>query len=142
MKQNLDSFRPRIRNWARAYRDRFVRAESNLMILIRELDKLSGERGKAITHRIDCLDADFIDDCIAQLRRTSPAFEALFPVLKAEYLTRFSGETFENVNDERRATKRRARYAKVFAWRYNSTLINAEEMLMRFVDAKEKLSSE
>lgn len=137
MKQNLDSFRPRIRNWARAYRDRFVRAESNLMILIRKLDKLSGERGKSITPRIDCLDADFIDDCIAQLRRKSPAFEALFPVLKAEYLTRHSSETFEDECDEKKATKRRARFANVFPWRYDEDLRRAEEMLMEFVEREE-----
>lgn len=133
----LDDFRPRIRNWARAYRNRFARSESNLMILIRNMRGNRPAQDEFILS-VDIADADFVEACIAELRLSSPAFESLFPVLKAEYLTRFSGETFENVNDERRATKRRARYAKVFAWRYNSTLINAEEMLMRFVEAREQ----
>ena len=140
MTDNLDSFRARIHNWARVYKDHFVRAESNIMILIRELDKLPGERGESIAPQTDYLDADFIDNCIAQLRQKNPVFENLFPVLKAEYLTCHSSETFENVYDEKKATKRRARYANVFPWRYNDSLKRAEEMLMEFVGLREDSS--
>ena len=106
------------------------------MILIRNMRGNRPAQEELILS-VDIADADFIETCIAELRSSSPAFESLFPVLKAEYLTRFSGETFENVNDERRATKRRARYANVFPWRYNDSLKQAEEMLMEFVGLRE-----
>lgn len=106
------------------------------MILIRNM-RGNGPAQDEFILSVDIADADFVEACIAELRSSSPAFESLFPVLKAEYLTRFSGETFENVNDERRATKRRARFANVFPWRYDEDLRRAEEMLMEFVEREE-----
>lgn len=134
MTDDLDSFRARLRNWGRVYKASFVRAESNIMPVIREI-KGQGESGP---RQADCRDADFIDESIAQLRRANQAFEGLFPVLKAEYLTRHSLETFESLRDEKAATSRRARYANVFPWRYNDSLKRAEEMLMEFVGAREE----
>ena len=90
----IDDFRPRIRNWARVYRDRFIRFESNLMMLIRALKRLDQTAPTEPRIQPDLTDAEFLDDCILALRQRAPDFEAVFPVLKAEYLTRYSNETY------------------------------------------------
>ena len=94
---DVDIFRPRIRNWARVYRDKFVRQESNLMMVILALQRYGAEHGNPVPEEErpappDTEDALFIDTCITRLRRRSPDFERMFPVLKAEYLTKYSVE--------------------------------------------------
>lgn len=106
------------------------------MILIRNMRGNRPAQDEFILS-VDIADADFVEACIAELRSSSPAFESLFPVLKAEYLTRHSSETFEDEYDEKKATKRRARFANVFPWRYDEDLRRAEEMLMEFVEREE-----
>lgn len=138
----IDDFRPRIRNWARVYRDRFIRFESNLMMLIRALKRLDQTATSSSSRPPDYEDAEFLDDCILALRQRAPDFEAVFPVLKAEYLTRYSNETFETTSDEKKATRCRARYADTFVWRYNDSLRQAEIILMRYVKQKETVSKE
>lgn len=133
----IDDFRPRIRNWARVYRDRFIRFESNLMMLIRALKRLDQTAPTEPRIQPDLKDAEFLDDCILALRKRAPDFEAVFPVLKAEYLTRYSNETFETTSDEKKATRSRARYADIFVWRYDEALAKAENILMRYVAQKE-----
>lgn len=134
----LDDFRPRIRNWARVYRDRFMRFESNLMTLIRALKRLDAVPTEEPRQQPDYKDAEFLDGCILRLRKTVPDFEGVFPVLKAEYLTRYSNETFENEQDAQKARRSRARYADVFAWRYDEELGRAESLLMNAVKKKEQ----
>ena len=136
---DLDEFRPRIRNWARVYRDRFIRHESNLMVLIRALKRETPTEVEAPRSIVDYKDADFIDECLTSLRQFDAEFDLLFPVLKSEYLTRYSAETFETTEDERDATKRRAKYARVYPWRFNEDLEKAERMLMDYAERKEKI---
>ena len=136
---DLDEFRPRIRNWARVYRDRFIRHESNLMVLIRALKRETPAEVEASRSIVDYKDADFIDECLTSLRQFDAEFDLLFPVLKSEYLTRYSAETFETTEDERDATKHRAKYARVYPWRFNEDLEKAERMLMDYAERKEKI---
>lgn len=136
---DLDEFRPRIRNWARVYRDRFIRHESNLMVLIRALKRETPTEVESPRSMVDYKDADFIDECLTSLRQFDAEFDLLFPVLKSEYLTRYSAETFETTEDERDATKHRAKYARVYPWRFNEDLEKAERMLMEYAERKEKI---
>ncbi len=135
---DLDEFRPRIRNWARVYRDRFVRHESNLMVLIRALKRETPAEFEAPRVAVDYRDADFIDECLTSLRQFNAEFDLLFPVLKSAYLTRYSAETFETTEDERDATRHRAKYARVYPWRFNEDLEKAEQMLMNYAVRREE----
>lgn len=142
----LDDFRPRIRNWARVYRDKFIRHESNLMMVIRVLQRYGAERGDPVPEEEkpappDTEDALFIDTCITHLRRKSPDFERLFPVLKAEYLTKYSVEDYEEVKDIAEARRIRARYARVFDRDYDPSLLKAESLLCEFTTRCEKILS-
>lgn len=143
---DVDIFRPRIRNWARVYRDKFVRQESNLMMVIRVLQRYGAERGDPVTEEerpdpTDTEDALFIDTCITRLRRRSPDFERLFPVLKAEYLTKYSVEDYETTQDIAEARRIRARYARVFDRDYDPSLLKAESLLCEFTTRCEKILS-
>lgn len=143
---DVDIFRPRIRNWARVYRDKFVRQESNLMMVIRVLQRYGAERGDPVPEEEkpappDTEDALFIDTCITHLRRKSPDFERLFPVLKAEYLTKYSVEDYEEVKDIAEARRIRARYARVFDRDYDPSLLKAESLLCEFTTRCEKILS-
>ena len=133
----LDDFRPRIRNWARVYRNRIVRQESSLMIIIRALEEVNQVEKKEKNPSPNLKDAEFIDKCILELRNSSVLFARDFSVLKAEYLTGFSSETFENTYDAKKATKFRARYAQVFPFMYDEILNRLEVQLMRYVQKKE-----
>lgn len=142
----LDDFRPRIRNWARVYRDKFIRHESNLMMVIRTLRRYGAEHGDPVPEEErpdppDTEDALFIDTCITHLRRKSPDFERLFPVLKAEYLTKYSVEDYEEVKDIAEARRIRARYARVFDRDYDPSLLKAESLLCEFTTRCEKILS-
>lgn len=142
----LDDFRPRIRNWARVYRDKFVRQESNLMMVIRVLQRYGAEHGDPVPEEEkpappDTEDALFIDTCITRLRRKSPDFERLFPVLKAEYLTKYSVEDYEEVKDIAESRRVRARYARVFDRDYDPSLLKAESLLCEFTTRCEKILS-
>ena len=143
---DVDIFRPRIRNWARVYRDKFVRQESNLMMVIRVLQRYGAERGDPVPEEErpdppDTEDALFIDTCITRLRRRSPDFERMFPVLKAEYLTKYSVEDYETTQDIVEARRIRARYARVFDRDYDPILFKAESILCEFTTRCEKISS-
>ena len=132
-----DIFRPRIRNWARVYRDKFVRQESNLMMVIRVLQRYGAEHGDPVPEEEkpappDTEDARFIDTCITRLRRRSPDFERMFPVLKAEYLTNYSVEDYETTQDIAEARRIRARYARVFDRDYDQILFKAESILCEY----------
>ena len=142
----LDDFRPRIRNWARVYRDKFVRHESNLMMVIRALRRYGAEHGNPVPEEErpappDTEDALFIDTCITRLRRQSPDFERMFPVLKAEYLTKYSVEDYEEVKDIAEARRIRARYARVFDRDYDPILFKAESVLCEYATRCEKILS-
>lgn len=142
----LDDFRPRIRNWARVYRDKFIRHESNLMMVIRTLQRYGAEHGDPVPEEEkpappDTEDALFIDTCITRLRRRSPDFERMFPVLKAEYLTKYSVEDYETTQDIVEARRIRARYARVFDRDYDPILFKAESILCEFTTRCEKISS-
>ena len=142
----LDDFRPRIRNWARVYRDKFVRQESNLMMVIRALRRYGAEHGDPVPEEEtpdppDTEDALFIDTCITRLRRRSPDFERMFPVLKAEYLTKYSVEDYEEVKDIAEARRIRARYARVFDRDYDPILFKAESILCEYATRCEKILS-
>lgn len=139
----LDDFRPRIRNWARVYRDKFVRQESNLMMVIRALQRYGAEHGNPGPKEEkptppDTADARFIDACIIRLRHKSPDFERLYLVLKAEYLTRHSVEDYEAVKDIDEARRVRARYARVFDRDYAPSLLKAESILFEYATRCEK----
>lgn len=143
---DVDIFRPRIRNWARVYRDKFVRQESNLMMVIRALRRYGAEHGDPVPEEEkpappDTEDALFIDTCITRLRRASPDFERMFPVLKAEYLTKYSVEDYEEVKDIAEARRIRARYARVFDRDYDPSLLKAETLLCEFTTRCEKILS-
>lgn len=143
---DVDIFRPRIRNWACVYRDKFVRQESNLMMVIRVLQRYGAERGDPVPEEEkpappDTEDALFIDTCITRLRRRSPDFERMFPVLKAEYLTKYSVEDYEEVKDIAEARRIRARYARVFDRDYDPILFKAESVLCEYATRCEKISS-
>ena len=143
---DVDIFRPRIRNWARVYRDKFVRQESNLMMVIRVLQRYGAEHGDPVPEEEkpappDTEDALFIDTCITRLRRASPDFERLFPVLKAEYLTKYSVEDYEEVKDIAESRRVRARYARVFDRDYDPSLLKAESLLCEFTTRCEKILS-
>ncbi len=143
---DVDNFRPRIRNWARVYRDKFVRQESNLMMMIRSLQRYGAEHGNPVPAEEkptppDTADARFIDACITRLRHASEDFNRAFPVLKAEYLTRFSVEDFESQKDERDACRARAHYARVFVRDYDPILFKAEELLCKYATRCEKILS-
>lgn len=133
----LDDFRPRLRNWANVYRTRFIRQESNLMAVIRALEACNQVATQEVRRAPDARDAAFIDECILELRHKSVYFERDYPVLKAEYLTGYSSSTFESAEDERKATRYRARYAQVFAFMYNDILERLEIQLMRYVHKRE-----
>ena len=142
----LDDFRPRIRNWARVYRDKFVRHESNLMMVIRALRRYGAEHGNPVPEEErpappDTEDALFIDTCITRLRRQSPDFERMFPVLKADYLTKYSVEDYEEVKDIAEARRIRARYARVFDRDYDPILFKAESVLCEYATRCEKILS-
>lgn len=142
----LDDFRPRIRNWARVYRDKFVRQESNLMMVIRALRRYGAEHGNPVPEEErpeppDTEDALFIDTCITRLRRRSSDFERMFPVLKAEYLTKYSVEDYEEVKDIAEARRIRARYARVFDRDYDPILFKAESILCEYATRCEKILS-
>lgn len=143
---DVDIFRPRIRNWARVYRDKFVRQESNLMMVIRVLQRYGAEHGDPVPEDEkpappDTEDALFIDTCITHLRRKSPDFERMFPVLKAEYLTKYSVEDYEEVKDIAESRRIRARYARVFDRDYDQILFKAESILCEYATRCEKNSS-
>lgn len=89
----------------------------------------------------DTKDALFIDECISRLRRRSPDFERLFPVLKAEYLTKYSVEDYEEVKDIAEARRIRARYARVFDRDYDPILLKVESLLCEYVTRCEKILS-
>lgn len=135
----LDDFRPRIRNWARVYRTRFARQESTLMPFIRAVQQVNNHQSQARERNPmpNFQDAAFIDKCILELRNSSVLFARDYAVLKAEYLTGFSSETFENTCDAKKATKFRARYAQVFEFMYDEILNRLEMQLMRYVQKKE-----
>ena len=142
----LDDFRPRIRNWARVYRDRLYRQESNLMMAIRALRRYGAQHGNPVPEEEkpalpDTEDALFIDTCITRLRRKSPDFERLFPVLEAEYLTKYSVEDYEEVKDIAEARRIRARYARVFDRDYDPMLFKAESILFEYATRCEKILS-
>lgn len=134
----LDEFRPRLRNWARVYRDRFIRQESNLMPLIRSIMALNPD-AVASEPRFppNVRDAEFIDLSINELRKRNSYFSIIYGTLKAEYLTAYSSETYENEDDRERAKKSRAKYARVFPWAYDETLEQAERMVMEYIKHKE-----
>ena len=142
----LDDFRPRIRNWARVYRDRLDRQESNLMMAIRALQRYGAQHGNPVPEEEkpappDTEDALFIDTCITRLRRASPDFERMFPVLEAEYLTKYSVEDYEEVKDIAEARRIRARYARVFDRDYDPILFKAESILCEYATRCEKILS-
>ena len=146
MIDDLDNFRPRIRNWARVYRDKFIRQESNLMIVICALQRYGAEHGNPGPKEEkptppDTADARFIDACIIRLRHKSPDFERLYLVLKAEYLTKYSVEDYEEVKDIAEARRIRARYARVFDRDYDPILFKAESVLCEYATRCEKILS-
>lgn len=127
----LDDFRPRIRNWAHVYSDCPARGESNIMPFLRSIDK---EAHKETEHRIipDYRDAEFVEECIKDLRLQSTEFDSLFLCIKAEYLIHWP--TPESLEDERRLLMRKAAVAKVFWWRFAECLVKAETLLMRYAE--------
>ena len=138
----LDLFRPRIRNWSRVFRDRFIRHESNIMPYIRSIMALDGVETVEYREPIDVDDAVFIDECVTKLKGSSPKFSREFETIKAEYLLRYSCETYENTYDAEKAKKYKARYAKVFPYMYDETLLSAETQLMNFVQNQERARAE
>jgi len=133
----LNDFRERIRNWARVYRDRLVRNESNIMLVIRAIQRGTADDCDATLTAPDFRDADVIDGYVCRLLSESPAFRRVFKVLKTEYLTRYSVTDFESQHDEQRAQRYRARCAGVFVRDYDEKLMMAETLLMNFAKKRE-----
>lgn len=136
---DIDCFRPRLRNWARVFRDMPKRGESNLMPYLRSIDKEAQKESEPHTTP-DYRDAEFLDECIKSLRSHSDDFETLFLCIKAEYLIRW--EVPESIYEEKKLQKRKAAIAKVFWWRFYDYLAQAETLLMQFAERKERMISE
>ena len=116
------------------------------MMVIRALRRYGAEHGNPVPEEEtpdppDTEDALFIDTCITHLRRRSPDFERMFPVLKAEYLTKYSVEDYEEVKDIAEARRIRARYARVFDRDYDPILFKAESVLCEYATRCEKILS-
>lgn len=130
----LDDFRPRIRNWARAFRDKPRRGRSPLDIVLHELKVQHGitEGSDPVVERIDQQDAQFVDSCVVKLDQSRIA------ILRLGYLTR--AQTFEEEADIRKAEYHRARslgFKSAKEWRM--VLQDAEEALMYKVHQREDL---
>ncbi len=131
---DLDAFRPRLRNWARVFRDHPARGESNLMLYLRSIDK---EAQKESEPRVspDYRDAEFLDECIKLLRAQSEEFDSLFLCIKAEYLIKW--EVPKSLYEEQKLIKKKAAIAKVFWWRFYEHLKQAESLLMRYAERRQ-----
>ena len=148
----LDDFRPRIRNWARVYKDHFGRQQSPLAIVLRTLKEMrrradnedpskedlleAEERQEREVRRaaIDEADADFIDQCVLRLEADRRK------VLYVTYLDPRAAETFEETTDYKKAESVKASLlgcAKVKDYRY--FLLDAEKALMYKVRKAEEL---
>jgi len=127
----LDDFRPRIRNWSRAFRNRRRQGTSPLEAVLRELRKQAGvvESWPDDPHpgRIDYKDADLLDQCALRLSRDR------LDVLRIEYLDRSPG-IYESEQDARIAERRKSRLLglKSSKW-WRSFVTDAETGLMILV---------
>jgi hypothetical protein len=103
----LDAFRPRIKNWARAVRNRIRRGTSPTYEVMHILQMQAGNDAPAPViegcPRIDNADAQLLDQCALRL---SPD---RLNVLRREYLDVRTTLDYENVGDAKRAEYRRAR---------------------------------
>jgi hypothetical protein len=133
----LDAFRPRIINWARAYRDRSSRAQSPLAVVLHDLKMRAGTNGPAevldeLSGRIDQRDADLLDGCAKRLARDH------LRVLRMAYLERRTTLDYETEQDARRADHVRARRLGLESGRqWRRLLFEAEEALMLRVHSVE-----
>lgn len=132
----LDAFRPRIINWARAYRDRSSRAQSPLAVVLHDLKMRAGTNGPAEVldecGRIDQRDADLLDGCAKRLPRDH------LRVLRMAYLERRTTLDYETEQDARRADHVRARRLGLESGRqWRRLLFDAEEALMLRVHSVE-----
>ena len=135
---DLNAFRPRIINWARAYRDRSQRGQSPLAIVLHEMKVQAGqvesETPEQIIKAIDQADADFLDQCALRIDRDS------LKILRIAYLDRFTTLDYETAEDQKRSEHIKALRAGVKsskAWRM--FLKQAETDLYVKVDTLEKL---
>ena len=133
----LDDFRPRIRNWSRAFRTRHRQGTSPLEAVLRELRRQAGvvEPGwSEPSERIDFKDADLLDQCALKLSRDR------LDVLRIEYLDRHPAE-YESEREALVAERRKSRVLGLRSskwWR--SFVTDAETGLMLLVhNAEDKL---
>lgn len=133
----LDAFRPRIINWARAYRDRAPRAQSPMAIVLHDLKMRAGSAVApdpldAYSGRIDQADADLLDACAKQLSRDH------LRVLRMAYLEKRTTLDYEDESDAKRADHNRARRLGLSSGRaWRRVLFEAEEALMLRVHSVE-----
>ena len=132
----LDAFRPRIINWARAYRDRTARAQSPLAVVLHNLKMQAGSGAAVVidelSGRIDQKDADLLDSCAKRLPRDH------LRVLRIAYLERRTTLDYETEQDARRADHARARRLGLASGRqWRRLLAEAEEALMLRVHSVE-----
>lgn len=134
--KELDDFRPRIRNWARVYKNRFRRMQSPLATVLHNLKLLYGTPtpDEDATERVDEVDAAFIDSCFLKLS------ESRRKVLYFAYIDARASETFDSASDMKRAEKVKARILGLRITRdYRELLQDAEMALMDRVHATEEL---
>lgn len=148
----LDDFRPRIRNWARVYKDHFGRQQSPLAIVLRTLKEMrrraenedpskedlleAEERQEREVRRaaIDEADADFIDQCVLRLEADRRK------VLYVAYLDPRASETFEATQDAAQADRVKAHLLGCSRTKdFKYFLTDAEKALMYKVRTAEEL---
>jgi hypothetical protein len=135
--RELQAFRPRIWNWARAFRNRLHRGQSPLAAVMRELAMRAGAKAPNpipddMYCKIDYKDADLLDQCALKLSRER------LDILRIEYLDTHSTLDYETDSDCRRAMRSRARAMGLKSSRYwKEFLLDAENALMLRVHAVE-----
>ena len=124
----LDAFRPRIVNWARAFRNRRHIGSSPLYQVMRQLQMQAGTPSPAPVSepgiRIDWKDASLLDQCALRL---SPA---RLDVLRIAYLDRVSTEDFDTDKDFKRAEHKRARLVGLKSSRHWRAFLQDAEMAL------------
>lgn len=134
----LDAFRPRIRNWARALRNRAPRCTSPTYEVMRRLMMQAGGEGPAPViergERIDLEDARLLDSCALRLG------EERLAILRREYLDVRTTLDSETLQDVKRAEHKRARLCGLrSAQEWRAFLLDAERALMNRVHAVEAM---
>lgn len=134
---DLEAFRPRIRNWARAMRNREPRGTSITYEVMRRLAMQAGNDAPAPvsegSERIDLEDAQLLDRCALRLG------EERLAILRREYLDVRTTLDCETLQDVKRAEHKRARLCGLrSAKEWRAFLLDAERALMIRVHSVEQ----